>query len=75
MFLSDEFQCQDGSCIPSTKVCNQYPDCHDYSDELFINCELRTCPPNKFMCNDRKCIPNAFVCDGEVDSYVNTLYA
>jgi hypothetical protein len=33
----NEFQCNDGSCIPIHRVCNNFNDCLDGSDE--INCE------------------------------------
>lgn len=74
-FLLDEFQCGDGTCISNTKVCDEFPDCKDFSDEL-NNCKSLTCSPKQFMCPDRKCIPMAFVCDGDVSSdYIDTLYA
>uniref|UniRef100_A0A8C1UL38 Heparan sulfate proteoglycan 2 n=1 Tax=Cyprinus carpio TaxID=7962 RepID=A0A8C1UL38_CYPCA len=37
--LSGEFRCQDGlACIPQEYVCDQRPDCDDFSDEM--NCVL-----------------------------------
>ena len=33
----NEFQCNDGSCIPIHRVCNNINDCEDGADE--INCE------------------------------------
>ncbi|KAI9555097.1 hypothetical protein GHT06_017612 [Daphnia sinensis] len=53
---SDEFQCDDGSCVGRHFRCDNVPDCSDASDE--DNCSL-TPPcswPNPFRCGDGSCI-------------------
>ena len=36
----EEFECQDGNCIPYSSRCDEIFDCADLSDEL--NCKLDT---------------------------------
>ncbi|XP_068217563.1 low-density lipoprotein receptor-like [Palaemon carinicauda] len=60
---SDEFQCCNGDCIPSSKRCNGYPECIDQSDEY--EC---TCSPEEFRCQrDGQCIDSRKKCDGRTD--------
>ena len=33
-----QWECQDGSCIAATKLCDLFPDCPDQSDELQSTC-------------------------------------
>ncbi|XP_055910424.1 putative vitellogenin receptor [Eupeodes corollae] len=60
-----EFECKDGSCVPSDKVCDSHRDCTDNSDER--DCDFKLCrKPNYYQCSDEKtCIPSSYVCNGD----------
>uniref|UniRef100_A0A3P8ZIX3 EGF-like domain-containing protein n=1 Tax=Esox lucius TaxID=8010 RepID=A0A3P8ZIX3_ESOLU len=64
----DQFQCDQGKCIPSHWVCDWIKDC---ADEL--QCGERTCASHQFTCpppwrpGHPRCIPLSFVCDGDKD--------
>lgn len=32
-YCGDDFLCEDGGCVPSSKVCDGQRDCYDGSDE------------------------------------------
>lgn len=60
-----EFKCEkDRACIKKDYVCDNDPDCLDYSDEK--NC---SCKGNEFQCGGQYqiCILNDLLCDGIVD--------
>lgn len=68
----DQFQCQNGECIPMQQKCDGDSDCRDGSDEGII-CG---CPVNNFTgifhCNSTNvdkplCIFDSQLCDGKVD--------
>nr|CAD7262753.1 unnamed protein product [Timema shepardi] len=64
---SDQFQCNNAECIPTTWQCDATPDCADGSDET-DHCKTRSCNDTEFKCNSTgRCIPWAWVCDGEHD--------
>ncbi|XP_041455828.1 transmembrane protease serine 3-like isoform X1 [Lytechinus variegatus] len=55
----DEFECDDGSCIPSYRSCDWYLDCADRSDEG-INCQY-----NGFECKSgNNMVSVEWMCDG-----------
>lgn len=58
----DEFQCQDGQCIPGSRKCDRRPDCRNGEDELDCNCR-----PNEFQCSTGECIDARRKCDRKVD--------
>ena len=51
---SNEFQCDDGSCVSQSLVCDGRSDCVDGSDDSEELCG--TCALNKFQCADGACI-------------------
>ena len=59
------FECQNGGCIPYSKVCNLADDCGDQSDELICQ--------NNFVCNRNSTrftisfISKNKICDGSID--------
>lgn len=62
--LSNEFKCDDGTCIPKRWVCDNVRDCSRATDE--VNCAM--CTKNEFRCmGDRKCLSMAKRCDGQAD--------
>uniref|UniRef100_A0A6Q2Z9A5 Low-density lipoprotein receptor-related protein 2 n=1 Tax=Esox lucius TaxID=8010 RepID=A0A6Q2Z9A5_ESOLU len=71
----DQFQCDQGKCIPSHWVCDWIKDCADALDQhsLKHHCTLRTCASHQFTCpppwrpGHPRCIPLSFVCDGDKD--------
>ncbi|XP_037104975.1 low-density lipoprotein receptor-like isoform X1 [Syngnathus acus] len=61
-----EFRCKDGSCIPSEKLCDQYSDCHDGSDEH--HCGQLKCKKGEFTClSGGRCLPSHLSCNGVDD--------
>ena len=60
-----DFECDDGSCINETWLCDGDMDCYDGSDESAAYCE---CPPDTQQCLDGLlCAPLDYICDGEAD--------
>ena len=41
---NDEFNCENGRCIPMTERCNRKNECNDNSDEM--DCEIHILPPD-----------------------------
>ncbi|XP_043466543.1 sortilin-related receptor-like isoform X3 [Leptopilina heterotoma] len=62
---SNQFECDNGVCIPEFWKCDGDNDCGDNSDESL--CSRTTCSPNTFECDDNKCIPIYWVCDLDRD--------
>ncbi|XP_022111873.1 low-density lipoprotein receptor-related protein-like isoform X2 [Acanthaster planci] len=67
---SNEFRCDDGSCIPETLQCNGEPDCLQGTDE--DECGLSTRAPNcsvgfKKCALQEKCYDIRYTCDGHPD--------
>ncbi|XP_070533833.1 uncharacterized protein [Ptychodera flava] len=70
--LPRPWYCYDGNCIKYSKVCDNIPDCADFSDEM--NCTtcaqgLRPCGQSSY-----ECIPEDFFCDGHIDCFTNNAY-
>ncbi|XP_072168965.1 uncharacterized protein [Diadema setosum] len=81
-----EFACEFGEqCIPRSRVCDDFSDCLDSSDEFACNdvcsegtfyCDDLYCPSTAWLCQDESlymadCLPvhNCFGCSGE--TYIN----
>lgn len=66
---SNEFTCNDGSCIPEYQKCDKRRDCRDGSDES--NCidsgSQQACRPGQWQCQYGECIPSSGLCDGRPD--------
>jgi len=58
----DEFQCDNGNCVPYRYVDEGDNDCGDWSDEPHHDCRGDT-----FACENRNCVNAAYVCDGADD--------
>ncbi|KAL7037303.1 hypothetical protein ACKWTF_009156 [Chironomus riparius] len=65
----DQFQCDNGRCIPKRWQCDQEKDCNDGSDEDASHCQAKVCSSEDFTCrsNNGECIPLAWMCDGNKD--------
>ncbi|CAG0891508.1 unnamed protein product [Darwinula stevensoni] len=63
--LQDEWQCQNGLCIPGEKRCDGHFNCYDHTDEF--NCK---CDETEFHCgNQTSCLPLEKKCNGVVDCW------
>ncbi|OXA64382.1 Eukaryotic translation initiation factor 2-alpha kinase 1 [Folsomia candida] len=58
---SDRFTCDDGKCLPLTKLCNRGGDCRDGTDENEVFCSrLYKCKEGEFFCQAKStCVPLA----------------
>jgi len=67
---TDQFMCNDGTCIPGHLQCSGYPECPDQSDEEMCRDPAIGCDPDKeFDCggDGTMCIPLDRVCDRKND--------
>ncbi|XP_033627170.1 serine protease hepsin-like [Asterias rubens] len=55
---SDEYECNDGTCIYDYWQCDGWEDCNDAGDEL--GCECRV---SEFTCANGRCIRGSWQCD------------
>jgi len=63
---SNQFECQDGTCIPNTWLCDNQSDCKGGKDE--VGCvKENTCKKFQYRCANNQCIHNTWICDGETD--------
>ncbi|XP_030759399.1 putative vitellogenin receptor [Sitophilus oryzae] len=63
---SQEYQCTNSKCVPTSVRCDSNNDCGDFSDEK--DCEMFLCKePSFFRCKNHRCISKSFLCDGEND--------
>ncbi|KAI7789745.1 putative low-density lipoprotein receptor-related protein 2 [Triplophysa rosa] len=57
----NQWQCDDGVCIPHRWHCDGVSDCQDGSDEMACSC-----PPRDFECADGSgCVTESLACDGQ----------
>jgi hypothetical protein len=62
----NQWQCDNGNCIPESWVCDFWDDCGDNSDEA-PNPNHPECPC-PFKCNGtEECIPESWICDNYAD--------
>ncbi|XP_071492677.1 MAM and LDL-receptor class A domain-containing protein 2-like isoform X11 [Diadema antillarum] len=76
---SNQFQCNNGTCIPGSWECDGIVDCADNSDE--DHCDFSTnswyqstpgyqsCYSWQFQCNDGSCISDYYRCNGYSNCY------
>ncbi|KAL1506053.1 hypothetical protein ABEB36_005485 [Hypothenemus hampei] len=62
---TDQFQCENGLCIPKSWTCDNDNDCRDFSDE--VNCTETSCAADEFKCLDGTCITVLWKCDHNLD--------
>ncbi|KAJ8021040.1 Ovochymase-1 [Holothuria leucospilota] len=63
-----EFYCDNGVCLPQSKVCDGRRECGNNADETNGKC-TGTCGPSEVSCYDGDCIDWFSVCDGYPDCY------
>ena len=65
----NEFQCDNGACIPRRYNCDYELDCLDGSDELPVNkqCIPEPCTVEDYQCRIGRCIPKKWFCDDDID--------
>ncbi|KAH9512559.1 hypothetical protein Btru_038788 [Bulinus truncatus] len=61
----DDFQCDDGQCIPYSWRCDFGHDCVDHSDEF--HCIQDCTGEHQFQCTNGNCVPSNYYCDGDND--------
>uniref|UniRef100_H2YAY8 EGF-like domain-containing protein n=1 Tax=Ciona savignyi TaxID=51511 RepID=H2YAY8_CIOSA len=66
---SNEFQCDNGKCIPQSFYCDVWNNCGDGSDEPDGVCDYAIpCLNNQWRCtNSSRCINVVQICDGKID--------
>ncbi|XP_065511045.1 low-density lipoprotein receptor [Caloenas nicobarica] len=63
-----QFVCGDGSCVPSSWVCDGRPECPGGDDETPETCRSLSCSPSQFRCGGLgRCVPGSWRCDGHRD--------
>lgn len=60
-YYSEDYRCPDGEYIRLGYLCDEYPDCHDGSDEF--GCEY----VDRFVCGSGEDKPWSWQCDGDYD--------
>ncbi|XP_048508165.1 basement membrane-specific heparan sulfate proteoglycan core protein isoform X9 [Athalia rosae] len=64
----NEWRCENGPCIPTSKRCDNKVDCpFDNSDELDCESSSATCSPQEWRCENGPCIPSSQRCDNKID--------
>ena len=58
------FICGDGTTIPSSKRCDNRPDCRDGSDEGTRCGSTKACDSGQFRCTNGTCLPGTALCNG-----------
>ncbi|XP_069692113.1 basement membrane-specific heparan sulfate proteoglycan core protein isoform X26 [Periplaneta americana] len=62
---SDEFTCNDGTCIDNRQVCDGIANCPDFEDET--ECRPIACQQDEWQCDYGPCIDRKLRCNGRQD--------
>ena len=62
-----EFTCGDGTCVPTSFLCDGNRDCLDGSDEKQADCSVHCTSKERACASGSKCIPSQYWCDGDED--------